>query len=238
MDQMSKIPFLILGSFLTVCSSVQALDFYSTLNPGSTPGNFSGELHLSFSTANSLDYGYNSTYGKNIFRLSSSVSPTYTDPSLAASVYLSFVIGIDGPPENNYLICNFPSFYDASIGQKIGFGNLTSFSDGPQNYSSLTYNLQPGAPSQTAIAYTTGNQFYSLNDGLHPPTDTMNFSYSLLVDFDGTTATGSGVWSLTYTGSVTPVPAPEPAAGWLAVAGGSCCWLAWARRRRVDRARN
>ena len=228
---MSRRATLVSGVFLAMCMRVPALDFYSTLNPASTPGNFSGELQLFFSSANSQDYGYNSLYGKDLFHLSAYLSPTHTTASQTANVGLSFVIGPLGNPANDCLICNFPTFFDASIGKTIGYNNLVSPLPSQQTISSLTGTLQAGQPSQNSISYTTGDILYSLNDGIHPPVDTMNFSYSLLVNFDGTDASGTGYWSLTYTGSLTPQATPEPTVGWLAVLGGLVWWNAWPRRR-------
>jgi len=229
---MTKISISILGLLLTICLRVQAIDFYSTLNPNSTPGNFYGGLYLSFSSTNSNDYGYNSFLGRNLFTLSAYLSPNYAAFGQDASVSLSFVIGPDGSPANDYLICNFPLFYDSRIGKSVGYGNLVGINTPPlQSYSSLTWDLQSGQPSQNIITYTTGNMLYDLYDGIHPPIDTLSFSYSLPVDFDGTSASAVGSWSLNYT-VTTITPTPEPASGWLMALGGFGFWWARDRRRR------
>jgi hypothetical protein len=177
---MIKIATCILGLFL-ICLKVQAIQISTTLNPNSAPGNFSGALDLSFDSSDS-SAGLNGNYWSEAFTM-----PSYTVGG--AQIFLSFVIGQEGANEMN--LYTQVSFYDPRIADP----EYSLFNTGIFSGSSFFI----GQPRDGGYSYNSGNVLLFDNILNQPPIGTLDFSFLLPVDFDGTSGSGSGSWSLTYT---------------------------------------
>jgi hypothetical protein len=211
---MKNILIGILGLFLTACVKLQAIDFYSTLDTNSTPGNFYGSLYLSFSSTNSSDC-YNGGLGDFEWN-EVQIQPTYADSSSNAQLSLSFTVGPEGANTLN-LYAGLTALSDARFGSLANTSSTHSVSPG---------YFAPGQPATDNMVSPSNNQ-QNYYDSAANLLITYDFNYSLPVNFDGTSGNAAGFWSLTYT--VTPVP--EPSANWLILLGGIGFLLARARAR-------
>src|ERR1700733_2505746 len=152
------------------------MKFEATLDPGSTAGNARGQLLLSFNAnGDYLDSRWNPAYLKQ----------TFTIPGSMAQVSLSFTVGQEGVNEFNlYAGMNFS---DPRI-------------QSPQFQSNFPITLAgqfiPKQPGKLSWADSTGDVV--LTDGNARRVGTINISFSLLVEFDGTSGTGAGTWSVKY----------------------------------------
>jgi hypothetical protein len=201
---MAKISVSVLGLFLTICLRGQALEFYTTTDASSVPGNFHGGIYLSnFTVINGQNYG--------ALAIGLSASNSYTLPGQAASVSLPFLIAADDGEFLDF-ICNFPSFYDSRIdtstyGGNIGYFSLYPYPDGSneQDYNPLSYYLGFGQPTEFGSGYSTGDLEYTLDPDIPLFGGTFNFSRGFSGYYDGTNANVNlaGTWSFTYTVPVT-----------------------------------
>ncbi|HEY5298972.1 MAG TPA: hypothetical protein VIK59_13785 [Verrucomicrobiae bacterium] len=179
---MIKIATCILGLFL-ICLKVQAIQISTTLDPNSTPGNFSGALDLSFDSSDS-SAGLAGNYWGEAF-----ATPSYTVGG--AQIFFSLTIGQEGANEMN--LYTGVSFLDPRILDPDYTlpGAYPIFSGG---------SFIVGQSKDLEYSYSSGNLVLLGYTGMYPmPIGTLDFSFSLPVVFDGTSGSGSGSWSLTYT---------------------------------------
>ena len=197
-QRMTKISIGIAVLFLTICLRGQGLEFYTTTDASSVPGNFHGAIYLSnFTVINGQNYG--------ALEIGLSASNSYTLPGQEASVSLPFLIAADDG-EYLYFICNFPGFSDAR-GAGAGYGNLVgpNIPSEEQDYNFLSYYLGFGQPTEFGSGYSTGDLEYTLNPNLPLFGGMLNFSCGFSGYYDGTNANVNlaGTWSFTYTVPVT-----------------------------------
>jgi hypothetical protein len=163
-----------------ICLKVQAIELHSMMDSSSTPGNFSGELYLSFSSLNGGDYSAGNWSEAQIL-------PIYTVGG--AQIFLSFTVGPESPGELN--LYTGVNFSDDRIGSP-------EFSLPNANPIISPGDFIVGHPRVDDMNYSSGN--VPLFDVLGLPSiGTLDFTYSLPVDFDGTSGSAAGSWSLTYT---------------------------------------
>ena len=155
--------------------------FIATLDHNSTAGDFHGNLVLEFKVGSDFSGStWSPAYIKQTFQAHKS----------EAAVSLSFTAGGEGPAFEYNLYAGF-SFSDPRIPTpQYPLLNLPVTMPG---------GFVPGTPGMRGGPwdYSSGDVELSRGDGLRP-VGTVNFSFSLPVEFDGTSAKGVGKWSLKY----------------------------------------
>jgi hypothetical protein len=180
MERVTKISISLLVLMLTICLRTQANQIVATLGAGSTPGDLSGTLSLSFNSRNRVNYN-DGTWG------SVQAQPVYSVPGAAISLDFS---AFSEDPNGLTFLASF-DFSDARIGSpSFTFSLWPAFSSGV---------FVPGQSTVQDLTFNSGNTPLYDYDNIGPAIGTIDFSYTLPVNFNGTTGHGVGTWSLTYT---------------------------------------
>jgi len=180
MERVTKISISILVLMLTICLNTQANKIVATLGAGSTAGDVSGTLSLSLNSKNSA------SYHAGIWT-STQTQPVYTVPG--ASISLDFSSFSEDPNSLTFL-ASF-DFSDSRIGSpSFTFSLCPAFSSGV---------FTPGHSTVQDLTFDSGSTALYDSDNIGPAIGTIDFSYTLPVNFNGTVGHGVGTWSLTYT---------------------------------------
>jgi hypothetical protein len=180
MERVTKISTGILVLMLTICLNTQANQIVTTLGAGSTAGDLSGTLSLSFNSRARVNYN-DGTWA------SVQTQPVYSVPG--ASISLDFSAFSEDPYGLTFL-ASF-DFSDARIGSpSFTFSLWPAFSSGV---------FTPGHSTVQDLTFDSGSTALYDSDNIGPAIGTIDFSYTLPVNFNGTIGHGVGTWSLTYT---------------------------------------